>query len=75
MLTCNLLELRDDFDALKTKTTEDTHDLIEQVLRKVEQVYFLTPKYAVEGEHVKLQFAADETIDNSVADMWSAVNS
>jgi hypothetical protein len=75
ILTCNLLELRDDYNAIDTKSTADTHDLIEQVLRKVEQVYFLSPKYVKEGEHITPLFAIDEPIDKSVADLWSAVNS
>ena len=75
ILTCNLLELRDEYDSIATKWTGDTHDLIEQVLRKVEQVYFLSPKYVKEGDHITPLFAIDEPIDKSVADLWSAVNS
>lgn len=75
VLTCNLLELRDDYMAIAGKDTADANDLIEQVLRKVEQAYHLSPKYIKEGDFVNPLFAVEEPIEKSVADLWSAVNS
>jgi hypothetical protein len=76
ILTCNLLQLRDEYMAIfGTDDREDTNDLIEQVLRKVEQAYHLSPKYVKEGDFVNPLFAVEEPIEKSVADLWSAVNS